>query len=157
MTTILTDAQIRALPTVPVEVVAAVAGKRIRPLGATLLMNLVGAYTNVSTNNGEVRIVESESGSVVLDGPLTDATLDDFTGMFGGTYGLGHFLCAMLFPNKINAGGGGAFPSIIGPATGFGGSLKIDITNAGNATGNFATVNAANTLEVTVLYTLIDA
>lgn len=150
----LTDAQIKALPSTPVEVLATVSGKVIRPVGGDLAMNWVAPYTNVATDNGYFQINES-SGAVVLVGPVTDSglSIDDLSALMGG-YGAGFekILCPLLLFG--NAGDGYAVPAAYSGATWPTGGLVTDVGNGG--LGNFTGGDAANTLTITVYYTLMD-
>jgi hypothetical protein len=77
-TTALTDAQIKALPTTPVSVVAAPgSGLRIKILGATMRVNqAAGAYTNVNTTYAVIALTHtSAAGDWVAQGPVNDSSM----------------------------------------------------------------------------------
>jgi hypothetical protein len=73
----LTNAQILALPTTKVQVIAATgANTRARVLGATLQIDSsAGAYTNVNTTYNLVILTPGASGDWLAMGPVNDATL----------------------------------------------------------------------------------
>jgi len=133
-TVTLTDAQIKALPSGNVEIIAAPGtGKYLYVNQVAFALNIVGAYTNVTINiPPQLWYKTSEVG-------IVDSTLDDFAfttpdkyGTLLNTYPQGYFASADIENRAIE--------------------LNISNTGAGNFTGG----NAANTLKVTVYYVVVD-
>ena len=158
--TILTDAQIKALPTTPITLkTAPAAGFQNRFLGATLAIDAsAGAYTNVNTTSAVLEI-ETAAGARLALGPVNDSTLTTplarLTTFLGATDKI-----AMLNPyaEAIQSGGSGSFgylqPSISDATADYEAEL-IRITVNNNGSGAFTGGNAANTLRVT-LYTSLE-
>lgn len=154
--TTLTDAQIKALPTTAVTLIAAPgSGKRIRPLSVSYLFDTsAGAYTNINATYADVHL---ELGSDYAGyGPVKDTAaspaLTQFTDVLGTA--ADRIYDQAIPPQKGNDDGGGGFYVI---TTGFGNrnqqenaALKIVIDN--NGSGNLTGGNAANTLKVIVYY-----
>lgn len=133
-TVTLTDAQIKALPTTIPDVVPAQAGKILRFLSAHLLWDSrAGAYTNL--DNDLYMVFRYSAGDTVSEAAFvgglletSDKTSSDVTAKAAGNESL-------LAGTENRA-------------------LQLHVNNA--ASGNFTGGNAANTLKVTVLYTIID-
>lgn len=137
-TVTLTDAQIKALPTTPVEIVAAQPGKAIVPVTATFNLDWTGNYTNINANAG-IRL-RTTGGTLVL-------------------YRLNEspdFLVTALL-----ACGGDSFmvvgqrwpPDMGIPPTDFN-NVVLDVSNASD--GDLTDGNASNTLTVTVYFVVVD-
>jgi hypothetical protein len=145
------DGTIQTLPTTPVQIIAAPgAGKIILPLTAILTINLAAAYDNIQNfasltiqaGGTPLSLLVDDSGETLGRlSQLLDATPGDYIAIFALKPGLfneswsylGDVYQAVTFENQ-------AF------------SLVLDNIAGGNLTVG----NAANTLKVTVLYTVID-
>ena len=127
----LTDAQIKALPTTPIEIVAAQAGKMYQALAVNAIMNIVagGSYT---VSDGNAISVVMNDGSVdvsLFEGGLT--ALQESTGAWGILFDKGDASLYGLFGNK---------------------NIRLDT----DSTTDYTDGNAANTLKVTVYYVVVD-
>jgi len=129
-TVVLTDAQIKALPTTPVEIVAApAAGLMIVPLAFSLVSSFGGgAYTNVDAGATMTPQFGSIAASAAVDVSDLTATGDD-----------------VVVPLDAK---------ITGTVAGLQ-ATALDLACANAALGNFTGGDAANTLTVTVVYATI--
>lgn len=156
-TVMLTNAQILALPTTPVTLLAAAAaGYRNKLIGATLMVNMAGgAYTNVDTDYAAIQVVESTgaflTGSVLnATGLVGGAALTLTTELLASTPGQRLFdfplaaLAARLYAASSYAEIQGGLAGIGTPSL----QLSMDNNSAGVLTGG----NAANYARVTVYY-----
>jgi hypothetical protein len=141
-TVLLTDAQIKALPTTPVTLAAAPGANRlIRPLESTWIADTsAGVYTNLSANI-----------SLRYDvGTLTAAVFDEnYHGALSGAFLSVISLGPLSYVNNSAVIGnleGGL-------ALGLNGALTLYATNTA---GNFTGGHASNTLRVTAPYLVID-
>lgn len=149
----LTDAQVKGLNSTPVGIVPAPAsGQVIDFLRIYLVSHITTPYTNIGVNSYIYFLL----GSVDLNAFVNNTTdLDTLLGVGGGS---GLFRTSSIIPvgpslnvNEATSGTGqpvGSFSTndLLGEA------LNISYNNAGALTAG----NAANTLSVTVLYTVID-
>ncbi len=148
----LTDAQVKALPTTPVTVVAAPAsGYRIRPIQVSYSAAFSGGvYTNLNATYIDVHL--KIGSDYVGYGPVTDSTvtptITQATDIFGSTGS--HMYDQGLPPQLGNPGGyvqtSGVYTRSQQEAT----AMQIGIDN--NGSGNFTGGNAGNTFRVTVYY-----
>lgn len=152
----LTDAQIKALPTTPVEVVPAKAGFILLPLMAVLENNNIAAYTNVNATFSFLSIVY---GNDAVE-PMTILTQSDGQGgVREANVNLGSFLGTDPLRVILTTYGGGIVSApqnmtIVAstyPAADFESALNIYAYNMGS--GNFTGGNAANTMKITLVYT----
>jgi hypothetical protein len=135
--TTLTNAQIKALPTTPVEVVASPgANKAIVAIRGLARLEWVADYTNVDVG-----------AEMQIDGlgPLTDVA---------GLLALGHSSSAFFVPTARST----AVGTFIAAESGWADEDYIDrpFVLAAVNTGDFTGGNAGNSLKVSMLYTVID-
>lgn len=154
-TVTLTDAQIKALPTTPMELVPASGiGKIIHPVGVSVLIDVTaGSYTNIDATS--VFIVSYDSGSgfslygatthwleaYYVSGMLADNSEPWFSmmgraGWHDATGDVWPYLAYLGITNCANK------------------NLALKASNG--ALGDYTGGNAANTLKVTVLYSIIN-
>ena len=150
----LTDAQVKALPTTSIEIVAAPgAGRVIVPFYAWFYVNWTADYSNI---NAAARIGVGYSGS--LSSALSQFQEAAFEVSNLLVDGASHH--AFLGPNTepYDGGGGNLRVSGIGQFQDEPGvtntALEVFAVNPTN--GNFTGGDAANTIKVTVLYSIID-
>lgn len=143
----LTDAQIKALPTTPVTLVAAPgAGKVLVPVHAVLALRWTGDYSNINaaatltlgTGNNATMAVLSESVNSAVTLLLANASNTVSLMLPEGYVG------ASTFAPIFSSPGGDLDTSFINQP------LGLSATNP--AAGNFTGGNAANSLKVSVLY-----
>lgn len=149
----LTDAQIKALPTTPVIIVPAtetlnyvgLPGRLPLPLAFSISLDpSEGAYTNVNSPASWVLALGSDwSSDAMISSVDTMCQLEDVTPQIGICNSYSNaILNSLISALRINAGG------LQDNAL----ALAVRNGEAGNLTGG----DAANTLKVTVLYTIID-
>lgn len=149
----LTDAQIKALPTTPVEAVPAPgAGKMLIPLSVVVHVDGVGgAYDNIDLADGYIALAWNGAVDAVYLA-LTDGTLGQVFNLLGAATN-----CLVIVPP--NSEYSSVYLSTGGPHNT---RLISEVVNQGldiyafNSLGNFTGGDAANSMKVTVLYTIID-
>ena len=145
--TVLTDAQIKALPTTPVELVPAPGvGKFLTYHSAVVLRKPFAAgYTNIS-NNDTIYIDLDDYGVSRVFTDNVESGLQDLSELLGG-YAPEQ---KKLWTVGIN---GGTRPNMMG----INGSTDNEpLRLVGMASGNWTGGHANNTLEVTVFYSIVD-
>lgn len=156
---ILTDAQIKALPTTPVEIVAAPGvGHAILPITSFWIIDASeGAYTNISTDGAYLTL--AYTGGVELcayianDSSLSVQDFENF--FFSATKQIWTLTQGQGFLAFWGPGTGTGFSQAAGNnATGVE-NKALNIRGASGG-GNLTGGNAANTLKVALLYTIID-
>lgn len=156
----LTSAEIKALPGTDVELVAAPgAGKMIVPQAAYLVSDFASAYSGIDANTEYPAIWVSHTTRPIylaelIDDP--DGPQSLLTTFLTGTNEFGPVFYTLLPRQHVSSDGPasqyvGVFSSG-GPADYDDVSLKLGADNSINFTGG----DAANTLTVTVLYTVLD-
>lgn len=140
----LTDAQIKALPTTPVEIVAAPGAEKIMiGVGATLITN----FTEVYTNLGATSLIQNLTASMtpiraftnVLE--TTSRTVISIGSKSNSNETIGSYASTRAYSFAVN------------------GPWQIYAENSGEAfepLGDFTGGNAANTLTVSVLYAILN-
>ena len=154
-TTTLNNADIKALPTTGITVVAApAAGFAISPLMATLYSKTsAGAYTNINAA-AELSVRFSAPGQglgyIVNDAAIANGSATLLSDLLGTVTNKR----STLIPEQTteNADNWGPLPFVIDVAEFNGIALKIKIDNQGS--GNLTGGNVANTLKVIVYYTI---
>lgn len=127
----LTDAEIKALPTTPIELVAAAgAGKIIKIIDITAVQKIVsgGSYTNVNTGS-YLTLINDNNVFGLSASPLEEGSGDWFSP--GVTNYQGYYETTM--ENM---------------------PVMLAVNNSGG--GNFTGGNAANTLKINVYYVVVD-
>lgn len=147
----LTHAQILALPTTPVQLLAAPgAASAIIPLHATLTLAWTADYTGIDAAS-IIHIGPGTTGTTDSLVPLNEADLLGVSGLLANGEASLSFMPALVFTPPSAA-------TIV--SVGLSGDTHTNIQNqplsigAGNAL-NFTGGNAANTLSVTVLYYVV--
>lgn len=144
-TIVLTDAEIKALPTTPIEIVPAVAGKILKFLSAMVIIDVqAGVYTNVHADLNiqftyDTALFDESASSIIVDpvNSLTDANnawvsdVGPFFYTFNSAVGMTWTLVNVQ---------GQAF------------QLKADNAAQGDFTGG----HADNTIKVRLFYLIID-
>lgn len=152
----LTNAQILALPTTPVTIIAAPsAGTYITFLGGSLVIDTTGAaYTNIDATYAACAVYYlGDFTQWIAAGPVDDATysLTRFTQGFGtGAHLLWNLAVYQDTPSDGNAGIYWTLPGLIPEATFNGTAVAIAMDN--NGSGNLTGGNAANSMTVTLYY-----
>lgn len=144
VTTILTDAQIKALPTTAVEVVPAPgAGLSLLFIAALFVCDsTAGAYTNINVN-ARLYIDDADEGYNQSDNiPETGVSAVSF--LLGGT----------ISSVRVKMVGNSA-TSVPPETQGVHENAGLRLTGSNVGSGNFTGGNAANTLKVTVLYAAV--
>lgn len=132
-TVTLTDAQIKALPTTPIQIVAAPgANKYIKYAGAVLVLDVTsGVYTNLNTS--AMNLLRTGQNPLTVD--FSGAYLEDDSNVW------------VYQDTSVNNDG---IPVVLSELENL--AIEISSQNTGNLTGG----NAANTLKVTVYYVVVD-
>lgn len=146
-TIILSDSQIKALPTTPVEVISAPGLNKFISLvqGIAILDNMAGGYSNIA--GGTITVMFFTVGAQVASNLYVESDMGDlefpgsspFPLIFSPSASIGTGLFAAAGPTDANSVNNQ--------------SLYITAANGGS---NFTGGNAANTLKVIVYYTVID-
>lgn len=156
----LTDAQIKALPTTPIELVAApAAGYRIKPIGITISFSVVSAtYTNINTTYSALQVCWDNcngawAASAVINDSTTGTPMTHLTTMLGGAVHDSSYDMPIPYletdgtwwmpVNKTGLNGG---QGNMGKQK----NLAISIDNSGS--GNLTAGNSSNYMKVIVYY-----
>lgn len=147
----LTDAEIKALPTTPIEIIPAQgAGKLLYPIGAAYHLNWVADYGNIDTD-AQLRLIVNTTDFLL---PLRQDTLSQVSALLAG--GGPDGTDAFTSPQFIKKSGADWF-------SGFANLYDSDVVNKAvflaadnSGAGNFDGGNAGNSLLLEVLYTIID-
>jgi hypothetical protein len=157
----LTDAQIKALPTTPVQIVAAPgAGRFLVPLGAWLIADTrAGAYTNFNAGSGATPFASSVFAAwdaVAINVALGPAIVDQF--LTGTARSIAYLSVAsgnlQLVGGSLAANGGLVYSSASDASTGYDNAALL-LVGENDAKGNFTGGNAANTLKATLFYVVV--
>lgn len=151
-TTALTDAQIKALPTTPITLIAAPGASKITfPIAAFLRMHWVADYANIDAG----AIVQILSGTQNVMNQLLETAGSPVSGLLagGGPDGTSGWIGAqsrsLAVPTAFHYGISYLYDSDIA-------NKPLNIAADNQGAGNFTGGNAGNVLTVTVLYTVID-
>jgi hypothetical protein len=137
----LTDAQIKALPTTAIEMVAGQSGQILVPLCAYIKTHIETGYTNIHEGNTQMSVVYGDDDQEPLSsvyGVMNNAMLAD-TGEHS----------VFLDLREDDIGEAAAFTDTID-------NVALNLYFYNFSDGDFIGGNAANTLKATVLYTIID-
>jgi len=150
----LTDAQIKALPTTAIEIVAAQgANKIIFPQSALLYLNWAGDYDNIgSTATLGVEYDDSHSSCLA---PLDEASNGQVSNLLidGATHiALLPMRSLVVSPSLANSGIG----QITDEPWSVNSALKVYASNTGSHTGDFTDGDTSNTLKIIVYYLVVD-
>lgn len=154
---VLTNAQIKALPTTDIDVIAAPgAGKRISLIAMDCVLDAsAGAYTNIDLDGFLSAYIVDGSSYVDASYLGNDSTLPiaDFTSAFGSAQ-IAHFaLSPYMKAEPVN--GWGNMPQVhVWTTTPENQPLRLYIDNGGS--GDLTGGNAANTLTVRTIYAVLD-
>jgi hypothetical protein len=158
-TVTLTDAQIKALPTTPIQIVAAPgAGYWIHVFAATLHGKFTsGAYTNVNAVNAQLYLTPATGGAWLTSVIENKNTYANAVARLATFLGAVETIAPVIpYQEALQSGGGSGdwgeiSPSVdMGPAQLENKPVLVEIANNGD--GNLTGGNAANTLVATVYY-----
>jgi len=158
-TVTLTDAQIKALPTTPITLLAAPAsGTRIRCFGATLIGQFAaGAYTNINTTYAALAVSNAAAVLWFLTPAANDATVNgasrasDFLGSAAH-----HVLDLSPSVDSPNTGASSAIAYVMPEIMDVSAldAQAITLTMDNNGSGVLTGGNAANSLKVILYYSV---
>lgn len=149
----LTDAQIKALPTTPITLIAAPAsGKRIHLVSASIRTDTAaGAYTNINTTYSAIAMYYLGDFSVwVSMGIVNDNVPTPDITRLTDMIGVAQLASANVTAYNDTPGNGWVLPVNITSTTSDAKALAIAADN--NGSGAFTGGNAANSMTVDVLY-----
>lgn len=153
-TVTLTDAQIKALPTTEVEIVAAPgADKMIYPVYFIAIITTAagGEYTNISAD--AYINLETDTGHYGIITGNHAGVLNGVSRSLGTADNVGLVLAGPMQNGYYSSNFGALIPDDTQTIISLGNkALRLNMVNSGNLTGG----NAANTLKVTVYYTVVD-
>lgn len=152
----LTDAQIKALPTTPIELVAAQgAGTTIFLIGALVIIDTsADGYANFNAG-AFLMVTFAGEGSGAAQSLLSGGQVEDLLSAFTRySVMLGPYTTASASVTEPNPSFAPVLPSLIDVGDMENKALQISANNQGS--GNFTGGNAANTGSVTVLYMIVD-
>lgn len=159
---VLTDAQIKALPTTPITLVSApTSGFRVKVLGASAtLVTTAGAYTNINATYCAVQLQVPTTtwawGPLAVNDSSLTTDLTQVTATFGGTVAKTWDVPEPATP--IDAGStSGTHEYLVSRTaadTADWNGTALQIATDNNGSGVWTGGNAANTLRVTVYYTV---
>lgn len=151
-TATLTNAQVLALPTTPVQVIAAPgSGLLLFPIAGVLSLTWVADYTNIDAT-AEIFVGWPNASHLSFEGlALSEAVASDVSGLLGfGEGGIGVALFQQRAPGTgatFGAAGIDDPPVMV--------DQPISIFAINGALGNFTGGNAGNSLSVTVFYATV--
>lgn len=152
-TVTLTDSQIQTLPTIPVEIVAAPgSGKMVLPLYGVASLDWTANYTNINTA-ARLFIATTNAQNLIL-GDLVELVGN---ANVSGLLAFGADALA-FFPPRVVSNIDGSYTRGVGGgwATSDFNDDGLSIGAANGGAGNFTDGDPANTLKVTVYYTVVD-
>jgi hypothetical protein len=156
--TTLTDAQVKALPTTPVQLVATPgAGFWIKPLAVTYQTHVVGAYTNL--NATYVDFHQTLDTYYVSYGPVDDSTTTPaLTNVTALLTTVADLVQEIGQPNLAAVGASattqGYVQQVSQAGTGQLGNKPLMMNIDNNGSGNLTGGNASNTLKVKIYYVI---
>jgi hypothetical protein len=151
---ILTNAEIKALPTTPIDIVSAPgSGFRIKPIAVSLTGSFAaGAYTNINTTFAAIG-VQNTTTDYMCNPLVNNSTAGAITDV--STFlALGYVSCVDLSPVAIfpSANGSISVAATIAKASNDNSPLQVFMDN--NGSGVLTGGNAANTLTIIVSYNI---
>lgn len=154
-TVTLTDAQIKALPTTPITIVAAPgSGLALLPLyGGLFSKTTSGAYTNIDAA-GYTEVLVGASALILAtvpnDAAITNGSTTRLTQLLGST--TPRYAPLVPYMDTEDVDQWGPIPHLVDTAAITDLPMTIDISNGGS--GNLTGGNAANALKVVVFYAI---
>lgn len=159
-TVTITDAQFKALPTTPLQLVAAPgAGKMLVPIRAIIMYGSGGTgYTNINASLAGLFLAYTGAAplasSFLIDDPKLATPITDFSDMFAST---GGFSWTFTWPYQNDRGSANNW-GILGQLATYADEedLPIMLVGENNGSGDWTGGNAGNSIIIRVLYEEVD-
>lgn len=156
-TVTLTDAQIKALPTTPITLVAAPGASKVVVLDRVYgyLDSAAGAYTNI--NAAAYGYIEYAAGSLASSYLTNDATLTPARAYFSAVFGAAtkNWFPLAPYEDTVETNEWGNLSSPVLQSQSANSLLRFTVSNGGS--GNLTGGHSANTLKFVIYYSVEDA